>query len=135
MSADTRKMPEPIIEPATTMVASNSPNRRWNSVSRPCSAGSILATSAMKAPVGDRLRLRSLDEIFDEELHHPRQRNGRVPHVGTDLHVETLAGPLQRPDQLHAVVRVHVVVGRAVVEHQPAFQLVGKDDGAASVVA
>jgi len=37
MSADTMKMPEPIIEPTTTIVASNRPRPRVNSVSKPAS--------------------------------------------------------------------------------------------------
>jgi len=34
MSADTMKIPDPIIDPTTTMVASNRPRPRLNSVSR-----------------------------------------------------------------------------------------------------
>ena len=34
MSAETMKMPEPIIDPTTTIVESNRPRPRWNSVSR-----------------------------------------------------------------------------------------------------
>ena len=41
MSAETMKMPEPIIEPTTTIVASNRPSPRLNSVS-----------SAVRTPVG-----------------------------------------------------------------------------------
>jgi len=39
-------------------------------------------------------------QILDEKLHHPLRRDARVPLVRTDLHLETLARPLQRPDQL-----------------------------------
>ncbi len=56
ISADTMKMPEPIIDPMTTIVASNRPRRRLNSVSRPASGGAaglsvVSEASAMNAPV------------------------------------------------------------------------------------
>ena len=35
MSAETMKMPEPIMDPTTTIVESNRPSPRVNSVSRP----------------------------------------------------------------------------------------------------
>jgi hypothetical protein len=38
MSAETMKMPDPIIEPTTTIVESNRPRPRLNSVSRPAAA-------------------------------------------------------------------------------------------------
>ena len=47
----------------------------------------------------------------------------RVPGIGPDLHLEALARALQRLDQLHRVVRMHVVVGRAVVEEQAPLQV------------
>ena len=47
MSAETMKMPEPIMEPATTMVESQSPRRRANSKGT-CGSG----TGAAGAPVG-----------------------------------------------------------------------------------
>ena len=43
MSAETMKIPEPIIEPTTTIVASNSPSPRLNSVS------SIVASVGVRA--------------------------------------------------------------------------------------
>ena len=43
MSAETMKIPEPIIEPTTTIVASNSPRPRLNSVS------SIVASVCLRA--------------------------------------------------------------------------------------
>ncbi len=46
-----------------------------------------------------------------------------VALVGADLHLEALAGRLQRLDELQRVVRMHVVVGGAVVEQQPAAQV------------
>ena len=45
------------------------------------------------------------------------------PRSGPTCTLEALAGPLQRRDQLHRVVRVHVVVRGAVIEHQPALEL------------
>jgi hypothetical protein len=45
MPADTMKMPEPIIDPVTTMVESNSPSSRLKSVS---SASGLAVTSAIR---------------------------------------------------------------------------------------
>ena len=42
ISADTMKMPDPIIDPTTTIVESNRPSPRLNSVSSPTS---VLATA------------------------------------------------------------------------------------------
>jgi hypothetical protein len=43
MSAETMKMPDPIIEPTTTIVESYKPRPRWNSVS------SVVAVAAARA--------------------------------------------------------------------------------------
>ena len=65
-------------------------------------------------------------QILDEEFHHPIGAKTRVSLVRPDLYFETLPGFLQRLDELHGVIRVYVVVGRSVVNHQPAFQLVSE---------
>src|SRR5438067_1553228 len=49
MSADTMKMPEPIIEPATSMVASNRPSLRWNAPAAGA-ASWVTAGSVMQIP-------------------------------------------------------------------------------------
>src|SRR5947209_2523257 len=61
MVAETMKMPEPIIEPTTTMVASNRPRPRLNSVSSPASVSAAGAVgvvfsdvSSMHGPSGRR---------------------------------------------------------------------------------
>ena len=54
------------------------------------------------------------DEVLDEELHHALLVDVRVPLVGADLHLEALAGLLQRLDQLYRVLRMHVVVRTAI---------------------
>jgi hypothetical protein len=45
------------------------------------------------APLG---RARSSNQPLDEEFHHPRLIDGRVPLVGTHLHLEAFARRLQR---------------------------------------
>jgi hypothetical protein len=53
MSAETMKMPDPIIDPTTTIVESYSPSPRWNSVS------SAVATAVALPPLAiDRSRIR-----------------------------------------------------------------------------
>ena len=54
----------------------------------------------------------------------------RVALVRPDLHLEALARPLQRLDELHRVVRMHVVVGGAVVDQQPALQVLSRTSSA-----
>jgi hypothetical protein len=49
MSAETMKMPEPIIDPTTTMVESNSPSPRLNSVSRVIADGTVDGNSVVFA--------------------------------------------------------------------------------------
>ena len=53
MSADTMKIPEPIMEPTTSMVASSSDSPRLNSLSgETCAAGSAAVERGMGAPLG-----------------------------------------------------------------------------------
>ncbi len=47
MSADTMKIPEPIIEPTTTIVASNNPRPRLNSVSSEVASVGMRAASVV----------------------------------------------------------------------------------------
>src|SRR5215470_8834105 len=64
-------------------------------------------------------------KILNEKFHHPFLPNAGMSRIRADLHIETLPVLLQRLDELHRVVRVNVVVRRAVINHQPALQLVG----------
>ena len=50
MSAETMKMPEPIIEPTTTIVESNSPRPRLNSVSSAVAAGDAASDVVIRLP-------------------------------------------------------------------------------------
>jgi hypothetical protein len=67
MSADTRKMPDPIIDPTTTIVESNKPSPRLNSVSRPALASSCrgCADVVIQALSIDDLRLTIYDCRID----------------------------------------------------------------------
>ena len=62
-------------------------------------------------------------------------RRARVAQIRADLQLEALAGALQRRDELQRVGRVDVVVGRAVVDHQPALEVLRVGHRAAGVVA
>src|SRR5579884_75271 len=74
-------------------------------------------------------------ERIQEELQHPVEVQSRMPLVRPYLHVEALLRLLKRVDKLERVGRMHVVVRRAIVEHQVALQLIGVGHGGASIVA
>jgi len=47
-------------------------------------------------------------QVLDEELHHAFPIDRGVALIGTNLHIKTFSGALERLNQLHGVVGMHV---------------------------
>src|SRR6516165_1911523 len=96
--AGTMKMPEPIIEPTTTMVASNRPRPRWNSVSSPASAvcGFIGASLLINTDDGSLAIVATFAGVGDEErkgMHQPNwYRSGFAGRGGVSRPADPAGG-------------------------------------------
>src|SRR5215470_16210062 len=74
------------------------------------------------------------DKVLNKKLQHTVVVHATVSRIRSNLNFETLTGPLKGADELHGIIRMHVIVGSTVVDKQSALEFGGIVHGAAGFV-